>query len=111
MAQHGNFGLDDNVNTKLKSWQVPDNEFTATAKVTVRGILSHTAGLTVPSFPGYDEDDEVPSVLEILDGKLPARTLQVRVSHPRARSSATPAAATPSCRCCSKTASARHSPN
>ncbi|MFN9084152.1 MAG: serine hydrolase domain-containing protein [Acidobacteriota bacterium] len=82
MAQHGNFGLDDNVNTKLKSWQVPDNEFTATAKVTVRGILSHTAGLTVPSFPGYDEDDEVPSVLEILDGKLPARTLPVRVSQP-----------------------------
>ncbi len=82
MAQHGNFTLDEDVNAKLKSWQVPDSEFTASAKVTVRGLLSHTAGLTVHGFPGYDEDDDVPSVLEILDGKLPARTLPVRVDQP-----------------------------
>ena len=32
MAQHGNFGLDGDVNAKLKSWKVPASEF-----VTVQG--------------------------------------------------------------------------
>ena len=43
--------LDENVNVRLKSWKVPENEFTNDKKVTLRGILSHTAGLTVHGFP------------------------------------------------------------
>jgi CubicO group peptidase (beta-lactamase class C family) len=79
MAQFGNFGLDEDVNEKLQSWKIPTNEFTAQAKVTLRGILSHTAGLTVHGFPGYGEDADAPSVLEVLDGKKPANTAPVRV--------------------------------
>lgn len=79
MSQYGNFGLDENVNGKLTAWQVPDNEFTQEAKVTVRGILSHTAGLTVDEFPGYGEGEAVPSVRQILDGVPPAKTKPVRV--------------------------------
>lgn len=63
------FNLDDNVNDYLTSWQVPDNDFTATEKVTLRRILNHTAGLTVWGFPGYDNGDEIPTVVEVLDGK------------------------------------------
>ncbi|MBP1599005.1 MAG: hypothetical protein H6Q05_4382, partial [Acidobacteria bacterium] len=36
--------LDENVNTYLKSWQLPDNEFTAKKKVTIANLLSHTGG-------------------------------------------------------------------
>jgi len=77
MAQFGNFTLDEPINQKLKSWQVPPHEFTA--QVTLRGILGHTAGLTVSGFPGYAEDSEAPSVLEILDGRKPANTPPIRV--------------------------------
>lgn len=79
MAQFGNFGLDEDVNEKLVSWKVPENEFTAKKKVTVRGILSHTAGLSVDGFPGYGENDIVPTLRQVLDGEKPANTPAIRV--------------------------------
>jgi CubicO group peptidase (beta-lactamase class C family) len=68
LVEEGTFKLDDNINAYLTSWQVPDNEFTENEKVTLRRILNHTAGLTVWGFPGYDEGDEIPSVVDVLDG-------------------------------------------
>ncbi len=76
-AEQGLFGLDDNVNEHLKSWQLPDNEYTSSEKVTARRILNHTAGLTVWGFPGYKRGDAIPSLPEILDGK--GNTNAVRV--------------------------------
>jgi CubicO group peptidase (beta-lactamase class C family) len=69
LVEDGVFDLDKDINTYLTSWQVPDNEFTETEKVTLRRILNHTAGLTVWGFPGYDNGDEIPSVVDVLDGK------------------------------------------
>jgi len=65
----GTLDLDRNVNDYLKSWQLPDNEFTAIHKVTVRNILNHTAGLTVWGFPGYSRGTRMLSTVEVLDGK------------------------------------------
>jgi CubicO group peptidase (beta-lactamase class C family) len=79
MAQYGNFGLDENVNEKLTAWRVPENLFTVSRKVTVRGILSHTAGLSVHGFPGYGEGDALPTVRQVLDGVAPANSGPVRV--------------------------------
>lgn len=79
MSQYGNFGLDDDVNRHLSGWKVPENEFTREKKVTVRGILSHTAGLTIHGFPGYAEGEAVPRVIQVLDGESPANTKPVRV--------------------------------
>src|SRR5262249_22998185 len=72
MVQQGKFSLDDDVNLKLKTWKVPENEFTKDQKVTLRRLASHTAGLTVHGFPGYDVDEKVPTVVEILNGTKPA---------------------------------------
>jgi CubicO group peptidase (beta-lactamase class C family) len=66
MMQHGNFTLDEDVNGKLRAWKVPDNEFTKAHKVTLRGLLSHSAGLTVHGFPGYAATSQVPTVVQIL---------------------------------------------
>jgi CubicO group peptidase (beta-lactamase class C family) len=71
--------LDDDVNGKLKSWKVPENEFTRNEKVTLRRLLSHSAGLTVHGFPGYEAGKPVPSVPQVLDGATPANTAAVRV--------------------------------
>lgn len=53
LVQDGKLSLDEDVNVKLRSWKVPENEFTKEQKVTLRRIVSHSAGLTVHGFPGY----------------------------------------------------------
>ena len=78
-VEQGKISLDENINDKLTSWKVPDNEFTAKRKVTLREILSHTAGLTVHGFPGYAVDEKVPTLQQVLDGTPPANTAAVRV--------------------------------
>jgi CubicO group peptidase (beta-lactamase class C family) len=79
LVQQGKVKLDEDVNKYLKSWKVPENEFTKDQKVTLRRLLSHTAGLTVHGFPGYNASAAVPSVPQILDGMKPANTAAVRV--------------------------------
>ncbi|MGV3600020.1 MAG: serine hydrolase domain-containing protein [Dyadobacter fermentans] len=79
LVEQNKLALDEDVNMKLKSWKVPDNEFTTDKKVTLRGLLSHTAGLTVHGFPGYAVGEKMPSVIQILDGTAPANTPAVRV--------------------------------
>jgi CubicO group peptidase (beta-lactamase class C family) len=79
LVEAGRLSLDGDVNAQLTSWKVPDNGFTTTEKVTLRRLLSHTAGLTVHGFPGYDVADRVPTVVQVLDGTPPANTAPVRV--------------------------------
>jgi CubicO group peptidase (beta-lactamase class C family) len=79
LAEQGKLNLDEDVNLKLKSWEVPGNEFTKEKKVTLRGILTHSAGLTVHGFPGYKADAEVPSLVQVLNGEKPANTGAIRV--------------------------------
>ena len=78
MVEGGQLALDEDVNQRLTSWKVPESAFTATEKVTLRRILSHSAGLTVWGFPGYARDSAVPTVVQVLDGARPANTKPVR---------------------------------
>jgi CubicO group peptidase (beta-lactamase class C family) len=79
LVEHGKLSLDENVNLKLKSWQVPDNEFTKDEKVTLRRLLSHSAGLTVHGFPGYEVGKPIPTLVQIFNGEPPANTAPIRV--------------------------------
>ena len=79
MAQEGRLGLDRPVNDQLKSWRIPDSAFTQGHPVTVREVLTHTAGLTVSGFGGYAAGAPLPSVVQILEGKPPANTPAVVV--------------------------------
>ena len=78
-VQDGKIVLEENINNKLQTWKLPDNEFTAKKKVTLANLLSHTAGLTVHGFPGYAVDAKIPTVPQVLDGAEPANTAAVRV--------------------------------
>lgn len=80
LVERGALALDTNINAYLKSWSVPENEFTQDEKVTLRRILSHNAGLTVHGFPGYAADQPIPTLVQILDGVKPANTSPVRVN-------------------------------
>ncbi len=78
LVEQGRLDLDADVNTQLKAWQVPSSGLTETRKVTLRRLLSHTAGLTVGGFPGYVAGKPVPTLVQILDGQSPANTPAVR---------------------------------
>lgn len=69
LVQEGKIDLDEDVNTYLKDWKIPENKFTETEKVTLRRLLTHTAGLTVHGFPGYQQKDTFPSIEKVLNGK------------------------------------------
>ncbi len=79
LVEKGKLSLDDDVNGRLTSWKVPENDLTREKKVTLRRLLSHTAGLTVHGFPGYAIDDKIPTLVQVLDGAKPANTAPVRV--------------------------------
>ena len=69
LVESGRVDLDGDVNAYLTSWRVPDNAFTEQGPVTLRGLLTHRAGLTVWGFPGYGPDEEVPDEPGVLDGR------------------------------------------
>jgi CubicO group peptidase (beta-lactamase class C family) len=79
LVQDGKLALDGDINTQLKTWKVPENEHTKKASVTLEGLLSHTAGLTVHGFPGYADGTPVPTIVQVLDGTPPANTAAIRV--------------------------------
>lgn len=71
--------LDENINTYLKSWKIPENEFTQENKVNLKSILNHTAGITVDGFLGYSSELPVPTLLEILNGEEPSNSNSIFV--------------------------------
>ena len=77
MVQDGLLDLDEDVNLKLKSWKLPSNKFTDQQPVTLRQLLSHTAGTNVLGLPGYARNAKLPSTIDILEGR--GRTGPVRV--------------------------------
>jgi CubicO group peptidase (beta-lactamase class C family) len=79
LVESGRLSLDQDVNTYLKSWKVPDNSFTSQAKVTLRRIVSHSAGITLSGFGGYRLGDPIPTLSQILNGEKPANNEAVRV--------------------------------
>jgi CubicO group peptidase (beta-lactamase class C family) len=79
LVEQGKLRLDDDVNETLKSWHVPDSPLAKDRPVTLRRLLSHTAGLTVHGFAGYSADSSCPSLLQVLDGAPPANSKAIRL--------------------------------
>jgi CubicO group peptidase (beta-lactamase class C family) len=71
--------LDVDINQYLKMWKVPASDLTIGSPVTLRGLLSHTAGINGRADPGYPRNGPVPTLLQVLNGKPPANTAAVRV--------------------------------
>lgn len=79
LVQTGRLALDADVNGYLKTWKIPTNGFTQRKAVTLRELLSHTAGVTVHGFAGYAAGEPLPTLPEILNGTPPANSPPIRV--------------------------------
>ncbi|MCX6223020.1 MAG: serine hydrolase [Bacteroidia bacterium] len=80
LVENGKLNLDNDINDYLKNWNIPDNKFTDQRKITLRMLLTHTAGIR----PGgcdsiYNPDKPLPTIIEILDGRAPAEPAPVVV--------------------------------
>ena len=67
----GVLSLDEDVNRYLKSWRLPESEFTRQQKVTLRLLLTHQAGLPSTNFPQQEGAGD-PTLVQVLNGEPPA---------------------------------------
>jgi CubicO group peptidase (beta-lactamase class C family) len=80
LVEQGRIGLDDPVVGHLRRWRTPPSPFDADA-ITVRRLLSHTAGLSVHGYVGQQPDRPLPSIAASLSGEtggsFPVELLEV----------------------------------
>jgi len=74
LVEEGLLDLDEDVNAKLASWHIPENEHTVVEKVTLRRLMSHSSGLQ-DGFTNRSSSDPVPSYFTP-EGQAPTVTLQ-----------------------------------
>jgi CubicO group peptidase (beta-lactamase class C family) len=79
LVQEGRLDLDTDVNGYLQSWHLPANG-TWQPRVTLRHLLSHSAGLTTCWYPGYRRGAASPTTRQTLAGVHPANTPPVRAT-------------------------------
>jgi len=74
LVEQGLLNMDENVNNGLVSWRVPENEYTKVEKVTLRRLLSHSAGLQ-DGLTNRGPDDPMPGYITFGEA-VPGTTLQ-----------------------------------
>ncbi len=74
LVEQGKIKLTEDINSYLQSWKIPENDFSKEKPVTLKNLLNHTAGITVHGFLGYSPDQEVPSLIQVLNGAPPANS-------------------------------------
>jgi len=79
LVDEGTIKLDAPANKYLKTWELP-NSYLSSTPVKISNLLSHTAGISVPSYPGYTGDEILPNINEILEGETPSKSAPVRVT-------------------------------
>jgi CubicO group peptidase (beta-lactamase class C family) len=79
LVERNRLSLDGDVRQRLTSWRLPDSPLLAGRRVTLRGLLSHTAGINQEGGTGYPRNVRLPTLLEILEGRPPANTAPIRV--------------------------------
>ena len=79
LVELGRLQLDEDVNARLTAWRIPASPLTLGRPVTLRLLLSHSAGMTVHGFDGYDRTAAVPTLVQVLSGVAPANSRPVLI--------------------------------
>ncbi|NND71515.1 MAG: serine hydrolase [Rhodothermales bacterium] len=67
LAEDGLVNLDLPADTYLERWEIPSGSFDA-SRVTIRRLLSHTAGTSVEYFDDYGPTETVPELVDLVSG-------------------------------------------
>lgn len=71
-VESGKLELDQDVNSVLRSWKVPENEFTEKEKVTLRRLIGHRAGIRNDLWSSYLPNEDIPTLTQMLAGQPPS---------------------------------------
>jgi CubicO group peptidase (beta-lactamase class C family) len=66
------------INNYLRTWKFPYDTTAHDKKINAYQLLSHTAGLDIHGFPGYNRTASIPTVYQVLKGEMPANTKKVK---------------------------------
>lgn len=78
LTERGNVNPDAPVNQYLTRWKIPESSYDL-SKVTLRRILSHTAGLSVHGYGGAEQGTKLLTLEESLEGKTKRNGESVRL--------------------------------
>ncbi|MGH9736590.1 MAG: serine hydrolase [Candidatus Acidiferrales bacterium] len=78
LVEQDKLTLDTDINKYLASWKLPAAPVTDGKPVTLRELLTHTAGINVHGFPGYASNRPVPTLVQVLNGGRSANTPAIR---------------------------------
>jgi CubicO group peptidase (beta-lactamase class C family) len=82
-VQDKRFSLDQDINTILKSWKLPETPLTKDHPVTPRTLMSHTSGMGDGfGFPGYAPNTPLPTLSQMMDGLPPSNRQRIRLERP-----------------------------
>ena len=84
LVEQGEIGLDSSANKYLKRWQFPESTYDVD-QVTIRSLLSHTAGLSVHGYYGWDKTEKLPTLVESLSGKPKKYTRVELIAEPQTK--------------------------
>ncbi|MEZ0472734.1 serine hydrolase domain-containing protein [Luteimonas salinilitoris] len=64
--------LDEDVDSRLTDWKIPENEFVEEQKITLRRLIGHTAGIRNHLWSSYGVGDDIPTLEQMLAGRNPS---------------------------------------
>jgi len=67
-SQEGKLNIDEPANRYLTSWKIPTHKYSKKSPVLVKQLINHSSGLSVHGFAGYNSEEPIPSLIEVLDG-------------------------------------------
>lgn len=80
MVENGQIALEKPINNYLTSWKIAENDFTKKTPITLRMLLSHSAGTSQTSYFGFAPTQALPNITEILSGAKISETRSVVVN-------------------------------
>ena len=79
LVDSGTLPLNSPVNGRLGGWHLTSSSGTDAPPITLRQLLSHSAGITAPGFRGYAVGEPVPTLEEVLAGSGTVNSEPIRV--------------------------------
>lgn len=78
LVQQGKLNLNADINKYLKRWNFPYDTISHGKKINLQELLTHSAGLSVHGFDGYNWNTQLPTIEQTLNGEKPANNPPVK---------------------------------